>query len=349
VADHILPSAINTITRWHSFWDLRVLLHPLRPFIQKYHGDIIKNYIRLELEQRFTELKEELLSTRTMSSMKKSTSAVSLALKAFFDENRAEDILGMKRLDDRFAEILTNQIRLFLFAGNDTTSSTMVFTQHLLFQHPDVVSELRKEHNNIFGTDVSQAAVLLRAQPALLNQCKYTLAVVKETMRIYPPATSMRQGTSQVDISTLSGEVLRTDGLYVIVNHIALHQNPRVWVKAEEFIPERWLVDPDHYLYPPLNAYRPFDAGPRACIGQTLSLIEMRLVIIMMARSFDVKPAYDEWDGIQAGKETWLSKTRGFLFGHDINTVRGDRAYQTDNAGTHPSDGYPCRVVVVKQ
>ncbi|KAH8586510.1 cytochrome P450 [Bisporella sp. PMI_857] len=344
---HVLPSALKHIIHWHSTWDPRVLIHPLRPLIQAYYDVIVKNYIRKELELRFTELKEQKISSRTVKSVRKPNSSIALALEAFFNERKDTDISTMEKLDDEFADILSNQIRLFLFAGNDTTSSTMVFTQHLLFKHPEVLSELKYEHDNIFGSETPNAARLLKEQPALINQCKYTLAVVKEVMRIYPPSTNMRQGVPGVSISSLDGQSMSTDGLLVIVNHPAFHQNPRVWTRAEEFIPERWLVESDHELYPPKDAYRPFDIGSRACIGQNLSLIEMRIVLIMTARTFDFKPAYDEWDRIQALNESIWSKMRRSIFGREINTVRGDRAYPNDQAGTHPSDGYPCRVSIV--
>jgi cytochrome P450 len=58
-SEHILPIALNTITRWHSFWDPRVLLNPLRPIIQKYYGRKMVQYINKELHRRFEELKAE--------------------------------------------------------------------------------------------------------------------------------------------------------------------------------------------------------------------------------------------------------------------------------------------------
>jgi len=345
-SEHLLPSALKNIIAWHSTWDPRILINPLRPLVQTYYNYVVKRYIRKELELRFSELKERRSST-TVKNPEKPNSSVTLALDAYFNENQAKNVSTIERLDDDFADILCNQIRLFLFAGNDTTSSTMSFTQHLLHKHPEVLSKLRLEHDNIFGSTVSDAASLLKDQPTLINQCKYTLAVVKEVMRIYPPSTNMRQGVPGISISTLDGQELSTDGLLVIVNHPAFHQNPRVWTRAEEFLPERWLVDSNHELYPPKDAFRPFDIGSRACIGQNLSLIEMRVFLIMTTRTFKFSPAYDEWDRIHDLNETWWSKIRTSIFGREINMLYGDRAYPNDQAGTHPSDGYPCRVSLV--
>lgn len=89
---------------------------------------------------------------------------------------------------------------------------------------------------------------------------------------------------------------------------------------------------------------RPFDIGPRSCIGQTLTLNEIRIVLILAARSFTIEPAYDEWDRIQNQHVGAWSKVSRFIWGANLDTVDGEKAYQTEKAGTHPSDGYPCRV-----
>ncbi|KAF7854227.1 hypothetical protein EAF04_010524 [Stromatinia cepivora] len=346
-SEHILPKALGAITRWHSFWDPRILWNPLRPFVQGYYSRVMNKYISEELELHFAELRRERY-TSAFPRGRKQTSIISLALEAFVAEKTNKDILTMENLDDRFSLMLTHQIRLFLFAGNDTTSSTIVFIYHMLSKHPDVLSKLREEHNQIFGTDISKAGILLKSQPKLLNQCRYTLAIIKETLRLYPPAANLRRGLSGVSLPTLNGNLCETDGFNIIINHQAIHQNPRIWPLAKDFLPQRWLVDPSHNLYPPNGAYRPFDVGPRACIGQNLTFDEMRVVLVMTARRFAVQPAYNEWDRIQAQKQGLWTEINRFFTRSKPNTIHGDRAYQTELAGTHPSDGYPCRVSLVE-
>ena len=103
------------------------------------------------------------------------------------------------KIDRHFADYATYQIRLFLFAGNDTTSSTIVYTFHLLSKHPDVLAKTRQEHDLVFGDSPSKAGTLLKERPTLLNQCSYTMAVIKETLRLYPPASTMRSGAPELD------------------------------------------------------------------------------------------------------------------------------------------------------
>lgn len=103
-------------------------------------------------------------------------------------------------------------------------------------------------------------------------------------------------------------------------------------------------MGPEHELYASPASYRPFEQGPKNCIGQTLVYNEIRVAIIMAARIFDIKPAYDEWDAIKQQEMGILARLRRKTFGEPIKTVHGYRAYQTERAGTHPADGYPCRV-----
>ena len=97
-------------------------MHPFRPFIQYYYGHVVKTYIHHELEQRFAELKEARVSSEAAQPTKRGKSAIALALESFLEENKDKNILEMTKLDDTFAEMVTHQIRLFLFAGNDTPS-----------------------------------------------------------------------------------------------------------------------------------------------------------------------------------------------------------------------------------
>lgn len=343
---HILPTAFDTITKWHSFWDVRILWNPLRPIVQTYNGNVINRYVQRELEKSFLEMKNP-----KQTNAKPAHSVISLALEAYIGGGQEMGKDGQKpqKLDKSFIDTVTNQIRLFLFAGNDTTSSTIAFAFHMLSQHVEALARLRQEHDIVFGDDVSGAAHLLKENPTLLNQCTYTLACVKETLRLYPPAANMRRGQPGISLPALNGQLLPTEGFNIVVVQQTVHQNPRVWVRPREFLPERWLVGPGHELYPPQNAYRPFDIGSRTCIGQPLTLNEIKIVLILTARTFNVKPAYEEWDRLQEQKRGIWERVAIWTRGEGINTVHGDRAYQSEKAGTHPSDGYPCRVELVTQ
>lgn len=318
-------------------------------------------------------------SEKTASDQQQSTkvkSVMTLALEQYIEDNKKDtETLQSLQLDSAFARIAANQIRLFIFAGNDTTatgkqfemvneiflfsnqhtnfrlpSTGIVYTYHMLALHPDALSKLREEHKTIFGPH-GDVADKIGGKPFLLNHCRYTLAVIKETLRLYPPASSIREGAPGVSLVDRKGTIIPTEGLNATIMHRFVHTNPRIWPRPLEFIPERWLVEPGHELYVPTasGAYRPFEFGPRNCIGQTLVLNEMRIALIMTARTFNITPAYEEWDAIKLvdeGLSTKLARRMGFKKDEPM-PARGERAYQTSKSGAHPAEGYPCRVTLV--
>ncbi|KAK7184811.1 AflN/verA/monooxygenase [Paraphaeosphaeria sporulosa] len=339
-SEHEISHALNTILDWHSFWDPRILLNPLRPVVQWYYG-----------RKRFEEMKRETATpTSNADRPKKAKSVVALALEQYIASQSHTTSLPDLQLDTSFAAIASNQIRLFIFAGNDTTAATIVYTYHLLSLHPSALSTLRAELDSVFGTS-APVAPQLRANPGLLNQCAYTLAVIKETLRLYPPASSLREGTRAVSLVDRNGTAIPTEGLNATLMHRFIHSNARVWPRALDFLPERWLVAPGHALHVPAarGAYRPFELGPRNCIGQTLVLNELRVVLAMTARTFHVAPAYEEWDAICAANQG-VARTLATKLGLTRDAPkppRGERAYQTSRSGAHPAERYPCRVTLV--
>ncbi|KAF1967992.1 putative cytochrome P450 [Bimuria novae-zelandiae CBS 107.79] len=311
-SDNALARALGYITKWHSFWDPQASVNS------------------------------------AIGSEKRSggRSVATLAIEAYLAENKDNGLPQNNRLNKDFARDATYQIRLFLFAGNDTTSSTIVYVYHLLSQHPEALKTMRQEHDKVFGTNIESAAQLLIQRPALLSQCKFTIAVIKETLRLYPPAGTMRAGGPGVSITDYCGNVYPMDYVCATIIHQAVHLNPRVWPQPRKFLPDRILVNQDHELYPYPPAFRPFEQGPRNCIGQTLVWNEIQIALILTVRTFDITPAYEEWDATR--KVGLLERWKTRIMGELVKTVHGDRAYQTDKAGTHPADGYPCRVSLSK-
>ncbi|KAL4985036.1 cytochrome P450 [Aspergillus falconensis] len=250
-----------------------------------------------------------------------------LALEAFLADCHEEDGEANK-LDDTF--------------HNTQPTRSVSFCLRAMTPHLAV----RQEHDRTSSTDLPVAAQLLKSNAALLNQCPYTLAVIKETLRLVPAANNTRRARRTHLHRPHIYPLEHTVGAEIL--HPTIRRNPRLWPRADEFLPERWLVDPGHELYPNPAAWRPFEHRPRNCIGQTLVYNEMRIALVMTARTFDIKPAYDEWDAMQAANEGPLPKLASWLgiSNNPLKTVGGERAYQTEKAGIHPADGYPCRIAL---
>lgn len=114
------------------------------------------------------------------------------------------------------------------------------------------------------------------------------------------------------------------------LHHQAVHMNEQVWPQAKEFLPERFLVGPGHELYSDPAAFRPFEQGPRNCIGQTLVWNELKIVLILTCRDLAIRDAYDDFDAEREKNKSSLQKIKERVFGEPISALHGNRAYQTD-------------------
>jgi len=154
----------------------------------------------------------------------------------------------------------------------------------------------------------------------------------------------MRSGLPGITVTDLQGNEQPMEYAGANVLHQALHLNPRVWPRVNEFLPERFLVGPDHELYPDSAAFRPFEQGPRNCIGQTLVWNELRIAVILTCRDLEIRDAYADFDAKRDREMGAFERVKRQLVGEPIKTLHGERAYQTDSGGLHPVDGYPCYV-----
>lgn len=289
----------------------------------------MNRYLDGEIDKQFEELARSRRDQK--GSQGSGRSVISLAMDKYLEEVDGTGELSK----EAFKELAKPQIRMFLFAGHDTTSSTLLFCYLLLSRHPDVLCKVRTEHDQVFGTGYESCSQIIASDPTLLNQLPYTLAVIKEVLRLYPPAGSMREGRPDVVLTDEEGHRYPTDGCHIWTLTLAMHHSPEVFAKPEAFMPERWLVGPEDPLYPKKGAWRPFEWGPRNCIGQTLAQMELKVALAMTVRMFDIAPAYEEWDE--------MHPTKGLL-----KTVQGDRVYQAEmgGGGAHPVDGFPVTVTL---
>ena len=252
-----------------------------------------------------------------------------------------------KGMDSNFEAIARSSIKLFIFAGFDTTSTTLCYAYHLLSTHPSTARLLRQEHNRVLGSDPSAAAEVIATNPHLLNNLPYTLAVLKETLRLYPPAETNRKGSKDIVLSDPldpTGRKYPTEGMMVVISPHAIHTDPTYWPHPNEFLPERWLpsssppnTTQSKTLQPSeKEAWRPFSRGSRVCIGQELALTELKLVLALTAREFDVASVFEEIDQERKRKK-------------EKTDLHGDSAWMALATLGRPRDGMPVRVRLVEK
>ncbi len=309
--------------RWHQDLgqpNLLRYLNVVRLVVHWWNGRQMNRYIGNELDKRYSEYKVDPENKRTKA-------VIDLILQAYLPSNAKAT---PERLDAEFRAFAISQIRLFVFLGHDSTSSTICYIVYLLAKNPEALARIRSEHDELLGRDLTAVPTLLKEQPHLINSLSYTTAVIKETLRLFPPGGSSRAGKPHIDLVDDQGHQCPTEHAFLLTVHTEMHRSPAYWIRPDEFLPERWLAEPGHEFYPMKGAYRPFEIGPRNCFAQGYTMTGLRVVLACMMRQFDFTPAYDEWDRMHPIK--------------GLRTYRGERVYQVEQGAAHPADHYPCRV-----
>ncbi|KAK7943953.1 uncharacterized protein PG986_013066 [Apiospora aurea] len=228
--------------------------------------------------------------------------------------NKSRSVLALslqevETLTPEIVEETCDQLKTFLFAGHDTTSTTIVWALYELSRTPHALKRVYEELDALFGHEdggVSNPAVVRRKllEPGgddIVRRLTYIGAVIKEVLRLYPPAGSVRAvapGAGLV-VSTSQGDEYNLDGTWVYLNHYLIQRDRAVYGEtADDFVPERWLQkerqSPDGDSdsgsdgsgtgsTPPVSAWRAFERGPRNCIGQELANIEARVILAFVA------------------------------------------------------------------
>jgi len=170
---------------------------------------------------------------------------------------------------------LRDEVMTLFLAGHETTSNALTWTWYLLAQNPSVEQTLLAELDQ----------VLAGRPPSLsdLPRLPYTEMVVKESLRLYPPAWGIgRRAISDVEIG---GYRIRA-GTNVFILQWLTHHDPRFFPDPERFDPERWRVDPVKSGRIPRFAYFPFGGGPRVCIGAGFAMMEATLLLATIAQRY---------------------------------------------------------------
>ena len=255
--DNPFVNALRMQVRWLTFGaDVNPLTryNPIRPFVHWYNLRLMNRYVSREVDDRVAKLRNQ-----GDHSAHGNKSIIELILTTYMAEKVARSNHPM---DSTFKRFTMSQIKLFLFSGHDTTSSTVCYIFYVLAINPAVLARVRAEHALIIGRDVSRTASLITLDPFLLNKLPYTLAVIKETLRMYPTVSSTRAGEPNFNVSDDAGRLFPTDGFLVWANPQTIHRDPAYWKQPDVFLPERWLVTPEDPLSPVKGAWRPFEHGP---------------------------------------------------------------------------------------
>jgi cytochrome P450 len=183
----------------------------------------------------------------------------------------AQDDHGSRMTDEQ----LRDEIMTLFIAGHDTTANALSWTWYLLGQHHAVEAHLAAELR----------AVLENRPPSVadLPRLPYTEMVLKESMRLYPPAWGF--GRRSIHDFELNGYRIPA-GTNIFLSQWITQRDPRWFPEPERFDPERWRVDPVRAGRIPRFAYFPFGGGPRVCVGAGFAMMEATLLLAAIAQRF---------------------------------------------------------------
>ncbi|GIX15078.1 MAG: cytochrome P450 [Paracoccaceae bacterium] len=170
------------------------------------------------------------------------------------------------------AEML-DQVAIFLLAGHETSAAALAWALWLLATHPAAQERVAAEG----------AALPPRAGLADLDRLGFTRAVLRETLRLYPPVPMLVRETAGREC--FRGRALGP-GTLVLVSPWHLHRHRALWRDPDGFDPGRWAGPA-----PARTAYLPFGAGPRLCPGAGFAMAEGVLVLARIAAAFVLSPA----------------------------------------------------------
>jgi cytochrome P450 len=193
------------------------------------------------------------------------------------------DLLSMMLLasDEETGAKMTDQqahdelMTLFL-AGHDTTANALTWLFHIFTQYPEIEAKLVAELNSVLGGRPPELTDL--------HKLVYTEQIVKEVLRMYPPAwTFVREPAENV---VIKGYHI-PKGAVILISPFLIHRLPQYYSEPEKFMPERWVEGYERRI--PKTAYIPFSIGPRVCIGNIFALMEARLVLATVIQRWQLR------------------------------------------------------------
>src|SRR6202140_3097667 len=240
------------------------------------------------------------------------------------------------------------QINTFLIAGHETTSGLLSCTLYALLKHPDVLKKAYEEVDRVLGPDID-------AKPTYqqVTQLTYITQILKEALRLWPPAPAY--GISPLKDETIGGKYELRKNTFVLILALALHRDPSVWgPNPDAFDPENFSREAEAKR--PINAWKPFGNGQRACIGRGFAMHEAALAIGMILQRFrlidvnryqmhlketlTIKP-----DGFKIKVRPRTEKERGAYTGAATAAAAASGAAAAPRARTRPEHNTPLLVL----
>jgi cytochrome P450 len=200
----------------------------------------------------------------------------------------------------QFPELYALFPQVLYQASAETTAMTMEWAFSLLISHPDVMQKAQAEIDTIVGN----SHLIEESEVA---QLPYLRCIIKETLRLHPPAPFLLPHYSSEDCTVQDFRIPRRTT--VLVNVWAIHNDPKIWAEPEKFMPERFEGSDgakDDFKF------MPFGSGRRGCPGETLAMRSVGLALGSLLQCFHWERITKEVD-MTEGSGFFAAKTRPLM------------------------------------
>nr|QNS29955.1 cytochrome P450 [Nothapodytes nimmoniana] len=200
-------------------------------------------------------------------------------------------VLGDAKISGFDADTINKATCLnLILAASDTTMVTLTWAISLLLNNPHVLERAQEEVD-------AQVGNKRRLKESDIKNLVYLHAIVKETLRLYPPSPIIGLRSSTEDCIISPGYHVPA-GTRLMVNAWKIHRDERVWPEPDMFQPERFLTSHKDIDVNGKNCKLiPFGSGRRSCPGSSVGLHTIHLILASFLHSFDVtKPSVEDVD-----------------------------------------------------
>ncbi|MAZ49042.1 MAG: hypothetical protein CME65_10790 [Halobacteriovoraceae bacterium] len=205
---------------------------------------------------------KSIISEKRTHGFEKETDLVSLLLQAQQDSTKF-------KITDQYIE---DEVMTFFLAGHETTASALTWLIGLLSTNPTYQRRVQDEIDQNLNIEFTSSDI---NNLSLLDNC------LNEALRLYPPLwmTSRQANKSE----TLGGKKV-PKGTIIVLSPYFLHRNTKYWTDPETFYPERFEKPLVHK-----DSFQPFGIGPRGCIGERFSRLEIKILVIRLLQNYNFK------------------------------------------------------------
>jgi cytochrome P450 len=184
---------------------------------------------------------------------------------------------------------LLDELMTLIVAGYETSAGTLNWAWYLLAKHPDAEEKLLEEARCVLGSGKIIDQQSLADMP-------YAQQLLEETLRLYPPVWLF---TRRADKDDQLSDFEVPSGTDIYLSPYVLHRTDEYWPDPDTFQPERFGEDGPYKKGD--RPYFPFSLGPRRCLGEYFSFLEMKVHLGLLIQKFHMTLAADGEPALELG------------------------------------------------